>query len=107
MAGFILREARAGFRPLLADHPQAEELLATFDQLGNYGEPIVRATLAIMGVHDYQHIMVPLQAKPDYAAAEFNSSLTKAKAISYNLVIFSKGNHNEKIFNRIRFIRCI
>ncbi|HRG63132.1 MAG TPA: NAD(P)H-dependent oxidoreductase [Burkholderiales bacterium] len=80
--GVYSPEARAGFRPMLADHPQAEELLATFDQLGNYGEPIVRATLAIMGVHDYQHIMVPLQAKPDYAAAEFNSSLTKAKQLA-------------------------
>ncbi len=26
--------------------------------------------------------MVPLQAKPDYAAAEFNSSLTKAKQLA-------------------------
>lgn len=71
-----------GLRLMLANHPQAEELFTTLNQFSNYGEPIVRATLALMGVLDYQHIMIPLQAKPDYAATEFNSSLTKAKQLA-------------------------
>lgn len=74
--------ASAGFRQVLAAHPKADKLLATYDNLGNYGEPIVRATLAIMGVLDYQHLMVPLQSKPDYAAAEFAAAQTKAKQLA-------------------------
>ena len=77
-------DARANFRQVLAAHPQAEKFLPTFDNIGNYGEPIVRATLAIMGVLDYQHIMVASQAMPDYAAGEFNSILTKAKQLALN-----------------------
>lgn len=75
-------EARVGFRKVLSAHPQAEKFLATFDNLGNFGEPIVRATLAIMGVLDYQHVLVPLQSKPDYAAAEFSAALTRAKQLA-------------------------
>ena len=75
-------EARAGFRPILAAAPQAESLLPVFDILGNYGEPIVRATLAIMGVIDYQHIMVHSQAMPDYAAPVLASAITQAQQIA-------------------------
>lgn len=43
------------------------ELLSAYDTLGNFGEPIVKATLAIMGVIDYQHIFVGAQAKSNAA----------------------------------------
>ncbi len=74
--------ASAGFRQILAAHPKADKLLATFDNFGNYGEPIVRATLAIMGVLDYQHLMVPMQSKPEYAATEFAAAQAKAKQLA-------------------------
>jgi hypothetical protein len=35
-----------------------------------------------MGVLDYQHVLVPLQSKPDYAAAEFSAALTRAKQLA-------------------------
>jgi FMN-dependent NADH-azoreductase len=72
-------EGRAKFRPILAATPQADTTLPVFDVLGNYGEPIVRATLAIMGVLDYQHIMIHSQAMPDYAAPVLASALTQAQ----------------------------
>lgn len=75
-------EGRAKFRPIIAATPQADTTLPVFDVLGNYGEPIVRATLAIMGVLDYQHIMIHSQAMPDYAAPVLASALTQAQQIA-------------------------
>jgi FMN-dependent NADH-azoreductase len=75
-------EGRAKFRPILAATPQADTTLPVFDVLGNYGDPIVRATLAIMGVLDYQHIMIHSQAMPDYAAPVLASALTQAQQIA-------------------------
>lgn len=66
-------------RPLIAQHENATVLLPTFDTFGNYGEPIVRATLAIMGVLDYQHIMVHSQSMPHAAEDSFNASLQQAE----------------------------
>ena len=80
--GNYTAEARSGFRSILAAAPQAESLLPVFEVLGNYGEPIVRATLAIMGILDYQHIMVHSQAMPDYAAPVLDSALIQAQQIA-------------------------
>lgn len=80
--GNYTSDTRAGFRQVLAANPKAEEMLPVFDVLGNYGEPILRATLAIMGVLDYQHIMVHSQSMPDYATPILTSSIAQAQAIA-------------------------
>lgn len=69
-------------RPEIAAHENAANLLPTFDTFGNFGEPIVRGTLAIMGVLDYQHIMVHSQNIPQAAEGVFNSSLEQAEQLA-------------------------
>lgn len=75
-------EGRAATRPFLAAHPDADTFLPVFDTMGNYGEPIVKATLAIMGVLDYQHIAVHSQAMPDFAPAVLDSALAQAEQLA-------------------------
>lgn len=80
--GNYVPETRAGFRQVLAAAPSAREMLPVFDTMGNYGEPILRATLAIMGILDYQHIMVHSQSMPEHAAPILTSSIAQAQAIA-------------------------
>lgn len=75
-------EARQAFRPVIESHANAAELLPAFDTMGNFGEPIVKATLSIMGINDYQHIMIHSQAIPPYAADALTTAITHAEQIA-------------------------
>ena len=79
--GNYLPELRANGRTMIAALPNASEFLPVFDALGNFGEPIVKATLAIMGVLDFQHVLVHSQAMPDYAQAVLTGALAQVEHI--------------------------
>ncbi len=58
------------------------ELLKNFELFGNFGEPIVKATFALMGVHDYKHILVHSQAIPPVAGGVLEEKLSEAELIA-------------------------
>lgn len=74
--------ARSMFRPMIEARSDANEILPVFDLLGNFGEPIVKATLAIMGVLDYTHIMVSSQNIPTFAEIELNNAHLAAEQLA-------------------------
>lgn len=75
-------EARQAFRSVIESHANSAELLPVFDTMGNFGAPIVKATLAIMGITDYQHLMVHSQAIPPYAADALTTAITHAEQVA-------------------------
>lgn len=80
--GNYTQESQNQFRKVLSTRQDADKLLATFDNLGNFGEKIVRATLAIIGINNYQHLIIPMQSNPEYASIEFNGAITRAKQLA-------------------------
>ena len=77
-------EARNQLRHSIEQHQDSNELLPIFEAMGNLGEPILRASLAIMGISNYKHISVHSQSIPNLAQDALFLAQKQLKQLALN-----------------------